>query len=229
MDSISATLSHQSAPSEAKSSSNTETTSSSKSTEESPIESQPTAQANIAAKAEEAAQANPAPQDSSAELTNGHNVNSASNVDGASQNISEATNAGDDTAAESGAPAPVPKAAPTSWAKLFSKPTSQSVTILNGSNGTASANGDAIESSTTSAVPGSNFSHSNRSFLAEAIRDFQVDSTDKATLIEPRGLINTGNMCYMNSVRLLRLNLSSPYSLTKIIGIASSHVLCPIL
>lgn len=213
MDPISATASHQSAPSEANTSSNTETTSSSKPTEEAPAESQPlhtaTAQDKGATETAVPAPQNAAPEDSSAELTNGLSVDSASNVDGASRNTSEAISTGDDTATESDAPAPAARAAPTSWAKLFSKPASQNVTILNGANGAASSNGDAVESAMAGAVPGSNFSHANRSFLAEAIRGFQVDSTDKATLIEPRGLINTGNMCYMNSVSLPRVSLGS--------------------
>lgn len=36
--------------------------------------------------------------------------------------------------------------------------------------------------------------------LAEALRSFNAVSTDKVAFLEPRGLVNTGNMCYMNSV-----------------------------
>ena len=49
---------------------------------------------------------------------------------------------------------------------------------------------------------------SNAENMAEAIREYQVGSLDKVSIIEPRGLINTGNMCYMNSVRSI-ISLSS--------------------
>ena len=34
----------------------------------------------------------------------------------------------------------------------------------------------------------------------EALGDFSVHSERKICFLEPRGLVNTGNMCYMNSV-----------------------------
>jgi ubiquitin carboxyl-terminal hydrolase 10 len=36
--------------------------------------------------------------------------------------------------------------------------------------------------------------------LAEAIRAFSVESSSKVSFLKPRGLVNSGNMCYMNSV-----------------------------
>lgn len=51
----------------------------------------------------------------------------------------------------------------------------------------------------TADVMGS-FSKSNASSLAEALADFRIASGQKLAFLEPRGLINTGNMCYMNSV-----------------------------
>jgi ubiquitin carboxyl-terminal hydrolase 10 len=42
---------------------------------------------------------------------------------------------------------------------------------------------------------------SNSESLAEALRSFNaVSSETKVAFLEPRGLVNTGNMCYMNSV-----------------------------
>jgi ubiquitin carboxyl-terminal hydrolase 10 len=38
--------------------------------------------------------------------------------------------------------------------------------------------------------------------LAEALRSFNAVSDSKVSFLEPRGLVNTGNMCYMNSVRV---------------------------
>ena len=36
--------------------------------------------------------------------------------------------------------------------------------------------------------------------LSDALRLFVVDGSVKVSFLEPRGLVNTGNMCYMNSV-----------------------------
>jgi ubiquitin carboxyl-terminal hydrolase 10 len=44
------------------------------------------------------------------------------------------------------------------------------------------------------------FGKTNAETLAEALRSFSAVSNDsKVTFLEPRGLVNTGNMCYMNS------------------------------
>lgn len=39
--------------------------------------------------------------------------------------------------------------------------------------------------------------------LSEALRQYTVNSDTKLFFLEPRGLVNTGNMCYMNSVRFV--------------------------
>ncbi|OAQ90356.1 ubiquitin C-terminal hydrolase [Purpureocillium lilacinum] len=94
---------------------------------------------------------------------------------------------------------PQAKAAPTSWAKLFAQSAHKGSSASPAVNGTSSAaNGG--ESEAPGAVPGSTFSKSNASSLAEAIRAYRVDNGDNISFLEPRGLINTGNMCYMNSV-----------------------------
>ncbi|KAF2007568.1 cysteine proteinase [Amniculicola lignicola CBS 123094] len=36
--------------------------------------------------------------------------------------------------------------------------------------------------------------------LADALASFSVDSDKKVSFLEPRGLVNSGNMCYMNSI-----------------------------
>ncbi|KJK76377.1 hypothetical protein H634G_08268 [Metarhizium anisopliae BRIP 53293] len=142
-----------------------------------------------------------APEEGRGQNTNGHSANSAPNGEGSSQSdknaMAEDVKATDERAI---APAPPVKAAPTSWANLFAKPAAQNVTSLNSISSTTSVNGDAVEAATVPDMPGSKFSQANRSLLGEAIRSFKVDRTEKATLIEPRGLVNTGNMCYMNSV-----------------------------
>ncbi|KAG6274474.1 hypothetical protein E4U49_002272 [Claviceps purpurea] len=90
---------------------------------------------------------------------------------------------------ESTTPAKTPvKAPPSSWAKLFAS-----------SDVSAGKGGDS-ETATSMGGSGSNLSPSHKSSLADVIRGFRVDSNRRVSLIEPRGLINTGNMCYMNSV-----------------------------
>lgn len=95
-------------------------------------------------------------------------------------------------------PSPVVKAPPTSWANLFAKSSTRAQTGLNGSAGGDAVNGDATDAANN--FSGSAFSKSNASSLAQAIQSYQVENNDKIDFLEPRGLINTGNMCYMNSV-----------------------------
>ncbi|KAG5949975.1 hypothetical protein E4U53_005596 [Claviceps sorghi] len=108
------------------------------------------------------------------------------------------------TAHEADAPSePIPtpaKAAPSSWAKLFSPPASQNTPRLNGVDDTCAGRGRDSETAASMTSSGSNFSPAHKASLAEVIRSFRVDSNNRTSLIEPRGLINTGNMCYMNSI-----------------------------
>lgn len=96
-----------------------------------------------------------------------------------------------------------PRPPPTSWANLFAKtPVAQVV----GTNGTASetASNGAAPSETTAAsneVVGAQFIKPKTNSLAEAIHAYHVKHPEQIPFLEPRGLINTGNMCYMNSVR----------------------------
>ncbi|POR39300.1 Putative ubiquitin carboxyl-terminal hydrolase 3 [Tolypocladium paradoxum] len=124
--------------------------------------------------------------------------------------VSQTTDAGDKPAVNGAEPAeaeatddatvnPPVKAAPTSWANLFAKPSAKGAVNSAGPNGTgALLNGGSSDAA--SAVSSSAFSKANANSLAEAIHAYRVDSGDKISFLEPRGLINTGNMCYMNSV-----------------------------
>ncbi|RYP17378.1 hypothetical protein DL765_004578 [Monosporascus sp. GIB2] len=100
------------------------------------------------------------------------------------------------------APAPA-KARPKLWAGLFANPTPTGAPAATGT-GTGSAaagsvNGDPLGGA-SGAVAGAGFAKANASSLAEAIRGYRVGGGHKIAFLEPRGLINTGNMCYMNSV-----------------------------
>lgn len=105
-------------------------------------------------------------------------------------------------------PAPIPRQPPTSWANLFAR-----TSAAPSANGTASVgvNGSSNADSGPSSVIGSAFAKANTNSLAEAIRSYRVGGAEKhIVFLEPRGLINTGNMCYMNSV-LQVLMFCSPF------------------
>jgi ubiquitin carboxyl-terminal hydrolase 10 len=89
----------------------------------------------------------------------------------------------EETAAAS--PAPKAWATPKLWTGLFNP-------------ATATAPGTKNDTQ-TALLPG--FGKTNAETLAEALRSFNaVSDSSRVTFLEPRGLINTGNMCYMNSV-----------------------------
>lgn len=83
---------------------------------------------------------------------------------------------------------PAPKAAPKSWADLMR---SKNSAVAAASSATVNGAG-----------PPNGAAPSRASTLAGALKQFNVDDNDKIAFLEPRGLVNTGNMCYMNSVRL---------------------------
>jgi ubiquitin carboxyl-terminal hydrolase 10 len=95
---------------------------------------------------------------------------------------------------------PPRKAAPTSWANLFAR--NAAAARIAGQHGSAmdkmtvNANGGTATSSASLPFP----ANANGGNVADAIRAYHVGYLDKVSFIEPRGLINTGNMCYMNSV-----------------------------
>lgn len=105
-------------------------------------------------------------------------------------------------------PTPTPaKTGPKLWTGLFARPVPVNApsagTTGAGSAGTGvSAAGTASggTASSNGSVGVGNFAKSNTSSLAEALRAYRVSNDKKFSFLEPRGLINPGNMCYMNSV-----------------------------
>ncbi|KAJ4286413.1 hypothetical protein N0V90_013112 [Kalmusia sp. IMI 367209] len=79
-----------------------------------------------------------------------------------------------------------PKAAPKSWAELLrSKDAAAAVKAPIAPNTATPKNG--------SVAPKSNS-------LSDVLSSYSVDSDKKLSFLEPRGLVNTGNLCYMNSI-----------------------------
>lgn len=101
----------------------------------------------------------------------------------ATSELSEATSVQD---APVVAPAPKPK--PTSWASLL-RPAQTSSVASSTVEGSSSINGATI---------------ARGEALADALNNMSVSSEapSKISFLQPRGLVNTGNMCYMNSVSL---------------------------
>jgi ubiquitin carboxyl-terminal hydrolase 10 len=109
-------------------------------------------------------------------------VSSPTTTEGVPAATPEAEKPAEETAKASSTPKP---AAPKSWAELLrSKAAPAALQTPAVSNGVAT-NG--------AAAPQSNS-------LADALATFSVLSDKKVTFLEPRGLVNTGNLCYMNSV-----------------------------
>lgn len=90
-----------------------------------------------------------------------------------------------DTSTSATIPASPPvKQPPSSWAALFQ-----------------SKKPAAVAPAASAVVPMNGAASAKSTSLADVIRSYSVDSDSKIAFIEPRGLHNTGNMCYMNSVR----------------------------
>lgn len=112
-------------------------------------------------------------------------------------------------AAEPSKPVPAVRAPPATWAKLFAKTPVAAVVTLNGDNTTSNETNGATHDGSTDII--SSVLKANSNSVAEAIRSYRVGGAEKKTVfLEPRGLINTGNMCYMNSV-LQVLMYCSPF------------------
>ncbi|KAL9614094.1 MAG: hypothetical protein Q9167_001379 [Letrouitia subvulpina] len=117
------------------------------------------------------------------------NILQPSNADHLANAVQAADKVNLDVTSSSAIHTPSPnKAAPKSWADLVkAKATPAS------SNAIVPADSSMSESNGLHLTkPGS---------LAAALRSFSANSKDtKIAFVEPRGLVNTGNMCYMNSV-----------------------------
>ncbi|KAL6712691.1 hypothetical protein ACN47E_000568 [Coniothyrium glycines] len=93
-----------------------------------------------------------------------------------------------DTTEDTPKASPPKSAAPKSWAEL-----------LRAKNAPAAAQAQPVQNGTVvPPVSGPVVPKSNT--LADVLASFSVESEKKVSFIEPRGLVNTGNLCYMNSI-----------------------------
>ncbi|KAH7067079.1 hypothetical protein FB567DRAFT_259138 [Paraphoma chrysanthemicola] len=87
-------------------------------------------------------------------------------------------------------PKPAP---PKSWAELLRAKNAPAATqqVAPTTNGT-------VNETSVATVNGPTAPRSNT--LADVLASFSVESEKKVSFLEPRGLVNTGNLCYMNSI-----------------------------
>jgi ubiquitin carboxyl-terminal hydrolase 10 len=107
----------------------------------------------------------------------------SSPIDAAAASTPEVTASVEDSPKAS----PPKPAAPKSWAEL-----------LRAKNAPAAAQPVSTPNATVAATNGPTVPKNNT--LADVLASFAVDSEKNVSFIEPRGLVNTGNLCYMNSI-----------------------------
>ncbi|KAK1756865.1 hypothetical protein QBC47DRAFT_443479 [Echria macrotheca] len=105
----------------------------------------------------------------------------------------------EETPAQS-SPAPPVSTKPKSWANLFTKTAAPGPSSAAAPSSQAQPSGGTTGPAATQASGTGTFSQSNVSSIAEALQNYRVGGAEKLAFLEPRGLVNTGNMCYMNSV-----------------------------
>lgn len=93
----------------------------------------------------------------------------------------------DDQESAAAAPQVPVRVAPKSWAELLKSKA-------------AAANAAAAAAIVVGSPATDGIVASKPSTLADALSVYSVDNDARVSFLEPRGLVNTGNMCYMNSV-----------------------------
>lgn len=144
-----------------------------------PLPSRPAKRASVSVTSETVATAAPSNAD---HLTNAMRVAVHVNQD-------ESSTASESIVTPTSSPA---KAAPKSWADLVrAKPSN----IPSG-----------VKAMDGAPLPVNGLQHPKASSLVDVLRNYDLGSENsRVVFVEPRGLVNTGNMCYMNSVYLLFL------------------------
>ncbi|KAI4259967.1 MAG: hypothetical protein L6R42_004281, partial [Xanthoria sp. 1 TBL-2021] len=162
-----------------------------------PLPSRPAKRASVSVTSETIA---PAPPSNADHLTNAMRVAVHVNQD-------ESSTASDPIVTPTSSPA---KAAPKSWADLVrAKPTNipSGVKVMDGAS-----------------LPVNGFQHPKASSLVDVLRDYDHSSQhSRVTFVEPRGLVNTGNMCYMNSVLQILVFCVPFYDLLEKLGRRVAH------
>lgn len=118
------------------------------------------------------------------------------------KSVDEAAAPAPETANVEEAPKPAAPAVPKSWAELLrAKNAAAAPQVQSQAQPPAPTNG--VVSTNGPTAPKSNS-------LVDALASYSVDAEKKVSFIEPRGLVNTGNLCYMNSVSIEHSTPSIP-------------------
>lgn len=113
---------------------------------------------------------------------------------------------------EEAKPAPAP-AKPVSWAALLHKPASAQPKAA------ATTQATSPTEQAKSSLP-----KSNTEKLSDALISFSAKTKDSTiAFLEPRGLVNTGNMCYMNSVLQVLVFCIPFYDFLEVVGKNAKH------
>ncbi|KAK3996698.1 hypothetical protein QBC44DRAFT_137151 [Cladorrhinum sp. PSN332] len=150
--------------------------------------------------------------------------------------ITQIPGATESTSTDAAQPAPAVQHAPGPskpklWAGLFSKPSTsvaptataapQTHIDANGTVAEDSAAAAAAAAATTGTVGG--FPKTIAATLAEALHSYHPGPIEKLPFLEPRGLVNTGNMCYMNSVLQVLIYCLPFYDFLDQVGKKAAH------
>ncbi|KAL8861040.1 MAG: hypothetical protein Q9178_002553 [Gyalolechia marmorata] len=162
-----------------------------------PLPSRPTKRASVSVTSETVAPALP------------------SNADHLTNSVRTAIHANQDEASSVSEPTVTPiaspvKTAPKSWADLVRAKPSNVPSGVRVSDG--------------SPLPVNGFQHPKASSLVDVLRTYDSSSENsRVTFVEPRGLVNTGNMCYMNSVLQILVFCVPYYDLLEKLGQRAAH------
>ncbi|KAI1372956.1 cysteine proteinase [Hypoxylon crocopeplum] len=127
------------------------------------------------------------------------------------------------------APAAPVKTGPKLWTGLFARTTPVAPSSAGAGAGSAdpgTATAPTAPDGTTPVNGGvgiASFAKSNANSLAEALRAYRVNGGQKFAFLEPRGLINPGNMCYMNSVLQVLIFCIPFYDFLDQVGKKAAH------
>ncbi|KAG2417036.1 hypothetical protein HFD88_008253 [Aspergillus terreus] len=138
-------------------------------------------------------------------------VASADSVSGTAQEtIPDGATEAQSTAAEETKPSSPPRATPKSWADLVR---SKALAKGAGASGAASAVSNGVIKPKSESL----------AHVLATLGDDVSQYSDKVAFLEPRGLVNTGNMCYMNSVLQILVSCVPFYQFLDLVGRRASH------
>ncbi|KAH6697023.1 ubiquitin carboxyl-terminal hydrolase [Plectosphaerella plurivora] len=116
---------------------------------------------------------------------------------------------------------PAPRAPPSSWSALFAKRGGPPAKAQSGDGEVAPAEAESPDAAPAStAVPAPAV---NGNTVAAALQAYRVGQPERVKYIKPRGLVNSGNMCYMNSILQVLIYCTPFYDFLDQVSRKASH------